>query len=131
MLYSIWFFFFSSIVTLCMPSWHFLTFLTYLGTFQYGEKKFINSFIWKIWYVSAFLFLFLFFFPPKNQSATFYFSAFYVRLIVLKRPAHPKKISDIHSSKTLLQTQIKIFINTPMTTVWFTCFLVWQPNRLV
>jgi hypothetical protein len=72
-----------------------------------------------------------FFFFHSIQSATFYFSAFSVSLIFLKLSAHPNKISDTHSSKTLLQTQIKVFINIPMTTVWCTCFLMWQPSRLV
>jgi len=71
------------------------------------------------------------FFLPNIQGATFCLSAFSVSLIVLKLSKHPNKKSDTHSSKTLLQTQIKVFINIPMTTMWCTCFLVWQPSRLV
>jgi hypothetical protein len=51
------------------------------------------------------------------QSATFHFSAFSVSLNVLRLSTNPNKISDTRSSKTLLQTQIKVFINIPMTTV--------------
>ena len=51
------------------------------------------------------------------QNATFYFSAFSVSLNVLKFLASPNKISDTHSSNTLLQTQIKEFIDIPMTTM--------------